>query len=142
MPAPEEVYRDALKRLAEDRARFGSTNYVKYRVRPLYQCCSYPESPEFTAIVGTKSRPYSNKINAVSNQAPQGLSPENINAILDNLRYGQQRSSAATIGVLGNQFKKSYEPRIENAVARNMKDIKRGVGEAEGQIGISVQNWK
>src|ERR1043165_1643919 len=136
MPAPDEIYKQAIKRLAEDRARFGATNYVKYPGATTVPMSALTQKARnLQELWGGKAAPYSNKINAVANRTPQGLSPENINAILDSLRYGQQRSSAATIGVLGNQFKKSFEPRIDSAVQKNQKDIGRGVAEAGAQIG-------
>src|ERR1700742_484478 len=133
--ASEEIYRDALKRLAEDRARIGGTNYVKYPgATSVPMSALTQKARNLQPLWSAKPAPYSNKIQAIANRDSQGFSPTDIQGLLDYLKQGQENSSNATKRVLEKQFRKSYEPRADLVTRKNTKDITRGIAEAGSNV--------
>lgn len=133
--APEEVFNEGTKILAQDRARFGGINYPVYRGQTISPMSSLTQRARaLQSGFNAKPAPYSGKINQVLNRPNQGISPQKIQGILSTLGNQQQTFAQSGLsGILGNQFREAYSPN--RLLYKSSKDIGSTLNETAGSLG-------
>jgi hypothetical protein len=97
----------ARKILARDSIRLGNTNYTPYTGKTVSPMSSLTQkAQELEARRTQKGIPYSNSLNTLANKPNQGMSPDNINAILRDL---QDKHTAFNQNITGKRLNKQFQ---------------------------------
>lgn len=126
----------AYRKLAQDRAALGGTNYPAYRGETTAPMSTLTQrAQELRNRYAQKAAPYSKKLETVQNRGNQGLTPENIQELLSKLRE-QHREFAVTPmqNILKKQFLSSYTPRESQYIGKSEKDIGRLLPETQARL--------
>lgn len=121
--------------LGRDRARLAGTNYPIYR-GPLLAPKSVltQKAEDLTNRYANRPLPYANKLQTILSRGNQGLSQQETTNFLQNLQGTQRQFRDSLLQTLQNQFKNSYNPRINDFNQATNTDIQRGLGESAGNL--------
>jgi hypothetical protein len=133
--APEQVFEEANRLLASDRARLGLTNYPQYRGQSISPMSTLTQRARaLQSGFNAKPAPYSGKINAVLAR-PNQVSPLGAQGQIDQLAKNQQTFNRNKLAsVLQEQFRESYNPQ-RFLDKKAPKDLGRGLPEISGNFG-------
>ncbi len=134
--APEELAREAQRILEQDRVRLGRSNYPVYRGTTTAPMSTLTQrSRELRDRFSGRPLPYSGRIERVLNRNNEGLSQQNVQDLLNNLRQNQQSFSQNSIlNMLGRHFQNSYNPNTTRLTQRTERDINRFLPEVEQNL--------
>lgn len=134
--APEEVFNEAGQILARDRAKFSGTNYPVYRGQTISPMSSMTQrARSLQSGFNAKPAPYSGKINQVLSRSNQGINPLAMQGQLNNLGSRQQEfNNSGLLKTLSEQYRESFQPRVDRFGRKTNKDIRSGLNETSGQL--------
>lgn len=133
--ALEELLEQGYRKLAQDRARMGGLNYPAYKGETLAPMSDLTQRARgLREYYAGKPTPYSNKISSALSR-PTGLSDNSISGLLDNIGGRQRDYGDSLLGKLRNEFRSSYDNRVDRFQRKSGRDIGRGVGEFRGKLG-------
>lgn len=133
--ALEELLEQGYRKLAQDRARFGSLNYPnKYRGTSLAPMSDLTQRARgLQEYYASKPAPYSGKISSVLSR-PTGVGDIRTSNLLGGIGDKQRDYGSSLLGNLQKEFRSSYAPRVERFRQKSEKDIGRGLGEFRGRL--------
>jgi len=134
--APEEVFNEAARILAADRARLGSTNAPIYKGQSISPMSTLTQrARELQSGFNARPVPYSGKINAVLGR-PNQINPMGLQGQVNNLANQQQAFNRNALSrILGEQYREAYDPRASKLLRKEPKDLRRGLSETNAALG-------
>lgn len=134
--APEELTREAYKLLTKERARLGGMNYTPYKGATVSPMSGLTErARNLREQFNANPTPYSDKIQSVLSRNNEGITPANVQGLLDQLRQSQRSFAQGPIlNTLRQEFLSSLNPRIGDLTTRTEGDTGRYLSEAEGTL--------
>lgn len=134
--APEELTREAYKLLAQEKARVSGLNYAPYKGTTISPMSSLTQrARNLQEQFAAKPAPYSGKIQSVLSRDNQGITPSNVQELLEQLQQAQRGFTQGPIlDKLRNEFRSAIQPRIGNFTSRIEGDINRYLPEAQGTL--------
>ena len=135
--APEEIFNEAELVLARDQRKASGLSYPVYKGQTIAPMSSLTQRARtLKEGFAKKPAPYTGKLESVLNRPNTGASPQNIQDQLRMLGRRQQNfSEDQMLGALRNQFRESYNPRVDRFRRKGEKDLRRGQAEAESSFG-------
>ena len=133
---PEELGREGNKILAQDRARFSGMNYPVYKGQTTSPMSTLTQRAHtLRNQFASRPRPYAEKINTVLGRDNQGISPQNIQGLLNTISQGQGAfGQNVLLPTLQNQFGNAYNPRAPQFTADTTRDVNEYLPEAQGEL--------
>lgn len=116
---------DIAKRiLARDNIRLNNTNYTPYTGKTVSPMSSLTQkAQELEARRTQKGIPYTNTLNTLINKPTQGISPNDIQRLIEDLKEKHSSfNNSITKGKLTEQFKSSFNPYVDQYNNRFNKD--------------------
>jgi hypothetical protein len=132
----EELRNKAKQILLRDSAKLAGTNYSAYpgkTLAPMSSLTQRAQSLEQKRLA--KGMPYLSSLNTIVNSSPQGLTPDNIQAVLNNIRDSHNSfNNNILLSKLNKQYGASLNPYLSNLEKKLKKDTNSKLGELASDI--------
>lgn len=135
--APEEVFNEANRILAQDRARLGNLNAPIYKGQTISPMSTLTQRARgLQSGFNAKGAPYSNKIASVLSR-PNQVNPLGLQGQVELLGRGQEGFNKNILSrILGEQYRGGYNPNANKGfLAKTAKDLPRGLNETAASLG-------